>query len=202
MEALKIREINKLKQFKGSNAETLNELKNQINKLMGEIETTFEEMSKVANLDSLTQLPRREILEEVIKNDLKAGKGGAFLLLDIDHFKYVNDTFGHPFGDRVIRGVAKVMRKTCEGQCSIARLGGEEFGIWLPGATEREARAKAERIRASVATCPIVDVPVTVSLGWTCSGSKWADYYENADLALYEAKARGRNRVCHSKGNS
>jgi diguanylate cyclase (GGDEF)-like protein len=127
------------------------------------------------------------------------------LVLDIDHFKRVNDTFGHAAGDAVLRAVAGMLGESVRPMDTVARVGGEEFAIILPSCPSTFGLAVAERIRQRIQARPITvsprqDLHVTVSIGgafapqWVrTSPSLWT---ERADLQLYRAKAQGRNRVC------
>jgi len=120
------------------------------------------------------------------------------LMLDVDHFKSYNDSFGHPAGDEALKLVGEVIRNTLRSADVAARFGGEEFAILLPQTTGEEAIAIAERIRHNIATAGFAHREVTVSIGITsCSAELCvsADLVSAADRALYEAKRRGRNRV-------
>jgi diguanylate cyclase len=129
----------------------------------------------------------------------------ALLLIDIDHFKGVNDTYGHLFGDKVLRAVAHVLQANIKGRDLVARMGGEEFAILFVQATASGALAVAEQIRTAVAQGRVRSVAgedltgaVTVSAGLavSLSGDSLENLIERADSALYEAKRSGRNRVC------
>ncbi|WP_373960541.1 diguanylate cyclase [Vibrio gigantis] len=115
-------------------------------------------------------------------------------ILDIDHFKRINDRFGHDYGDRVIQTVAQVLQRECRETDFVARIGGEEFGVILPHTTTEEAEYVLNRLRVAVSL--ELDSVVTVSGGITNLTNDPALNYKCADLALYEAKANGRNSVC------
>ncbi|MCK8079604.1 diguanylate cyclase [Vibrio sp. 1CM24A] len=115
-------------------------------------------------------------------------------ILDIDHFKRINDRFGHDYGDRVIQTVAQVLQRECRETDFVARIGGEEFGVILPHTTTEEAEYVLNRLRIAVSL--ELDNVVTVSGGITNITNDPALNYKCADLALYEAKAAGRNNVC------
>ena len=115
-------------------------------------------------------------------------------ILDIDHFKRINDRFGHDYGDRVIQTVAQVLQRECRETDFVARIGGEEFGVILPHTTTEEAEYVLNRLRIAVSI--ELDNVVTVSGGITNVTNDPALNYKCADLALYEAKAAGRNKVC------
>lgn len=128
----------------------------------------------------------------------------SVVLLDIDHFKKVNDTFGHLFGDQVIRGVAGTLRTHAREQDLVARFGGEEFVLILPDTSAREAQANAERLRAHIERSVIrrregkdAVARITVSAGVTgfSHGDTLQTLLDRADRALYSAKHQGRNQV-------
>jgi diguanylate cyclase len=130
--------------------------------------------------------------------------GCALLLADIDHFKVVNDTYGHVLGDKVIRAVAHVMRSMIKGRDVAARLGGEEFAILLPQTSLTGASAVAEQIRGTVAQGRICRPDgnesigqVTLSVGVAIAkvGDTLEPLLERADAAMYAAKRAGRNRI-------
>jgi len=128
----------------------------------------------------------------------------TMLIADIDHFKRVNDHYGHDVGDKVIVAVAQVCRRIARTTDMAARLGGEEFGVLLPNTSQDDAIRIAERLRTAVSEIRIPvhdgDLRVTVSVGvGGRAPSEEADITQlmkHADLALYEAKGGGRNRVC------
>jgi len=123
---------------------------------------------------------------------------------DIDHFKRINDTYGHSFGDQVLRAVAQVV-KACTGQHYVAaRTGGEEFAILMPGSSVPDAATLAEKIRSAVSRSRIrrqgaeeTLAKVTLSLGVTLyrAGEEMREFLERADRALYTSKEQGRDRV-------
>jgi diguanylate cyclase (GGDEF)-like protein len=127
------------------------------------------------------------------------------MIADIDHFKTVNDRFGHDAGDKVLRSVADVCRSTKRESDIVARIGGEEFALLLPETNEAAALMAAERLLGHIQKCrPIIgpeSLAVTVSIGIasaTPSVSGIAALLKRADDALYEAKHSGRNRVASS----
>ena len=112
-------------------------------------------------------------------------------VVDVDHFKAINDTRGHAEGDRVLVGVAVALREHLRAEDQLGRLGGEEFLVLLPDTDADDAAAAAEKLRASVA-----ETGVTASIGWAAwEGESPEDLVRRADAALYQAKATGRNRV-------
>lgn len=162
---------------------------------------------KAAALDGLTQLPsRRTLMEHTAVAMAQADQAGTplgVLVLDIDHFKKVNDMYGHLAGDAVIQRVAWVLRNQIRRQDFAARYGGEEFVVLLPDATPAVVLAAAQRIADAVRAESVpVDgarVEVTVSLGGHVQsihpGLRWEELLSAADAALYEAKHDGRDRV-------
>lgn len=160
-----------------------------------------------ALLDSLTGLKNRRGLERAVEDlmrDAPGLLGSALLLADIDHFKVVNDTYGHVLGDKVIRAVAHVLRSTIKGRDVAARLGGEEFAVLLPQTSLTGAAAVAEQIRGTVAQGRICRPDdnesigqVTLSVGVAIGrpGDTLEALLERADAAMYDAKRAGRNRV-------
>ncbi|KAB1076326.1 GGDEF domain-containing protein [Methylobacterium planeticum] len=167
------------------------------------------ELAALALTDSLTGLPNRRRYDEVIAREWRRASRTwtplSLLVLDTDHFKHYNDRFGHQSGDVVLKAVARCLGETLNPLDAIAcRIGGEEFGIVLPGASAAEARAVAERVRRAVVGLQIPHAPevggvVTVSIGiaHVVPGAQDTPeaLFAEADAALYEAKRSGRNRV-------
>jgi diguanylate cyclase (GGDEF)-like protein len=168
---------------------------------------------KKAN-DSLTQLSmqdsllevynRRGFLEWLEREDAKykrSGKPYSILLLDVDHFKRVNDRFGHASGDKALLHITDVLKKNVRGQDSIARWGGEEFIILLPYTDISDASVVAEKIRAAVENAPLmlnnITIHCTITLGIASikDFDSFEDCVSHADMMLYKGKESGRNRV-------
>lgn len=156
-----------------------------------------DELTRVRNRRSML----RRLDEECERSD-RLGAPLSILLIDIDHFKKINDTFGHPFGDLVLRRVASQMKAGLRGYDILGRIGGEEFMIISPGVPLEDAVLLAERIRAQVEEMKVVDgnreCPVTISIGLATfsRGVTTPDLLmRRADEALYRAKGEGRNRV-------
>jgi len=127
----------------------------------------------------------------------------SLIMLDVDHFKQINDTFGHPVGDQVLKRLAGILDKMVRKVDTVARYGGEEFSLLLPNSGKREALKLAERIRKSVEEARFeagsTRIPVTVSMGLATFPEDTRlrqDLLEQTDQALYAAKKAGRNRVC------
>jgi diguanylate cyclase (GGDEF)-like protein len=129
-------------------------------------------------------------------------------IVDLDHFKAVNDSHGHQAGDTVLRGFVDIARQALRDWDFIGRLGGEEFGVLLPETDAQQALLAAERLRQAVRSAPIplgsdAAVPVTVSIGVATMGADDADVHAllaRADAALYEAKNTGRDKVAVAVG--
>jgi diguanylate cyclase (GGDEF)-like protein len=157
-----------------------------------------------STLDSLTGLFNRNALEQRLAElegqpcDPSEGLSHAFLLCDLDHFKRVNDNFGHAAGDAVLQDVAYTMRAALRAGDSIYRVGGEEILVMLPGAGHEDALEIAERLRIAVRERRPVGVPVSISVGAAVAEPKVVDTEDllaRADAALYAAKAAGRDQV-------
>ncbi|WP_231617006.1 tetratricopeptide repeat-containing diguanylate cyclase [Pseudoalteromonas sp. SWXJZ10B] len=160
-----------------------------------------EELDYLAARDPLTNCYNRRILFEIMNRDfldLPQIEEYCILMVDIDHFKSVNDTYGHSIGDTVLCGVASLLQANIRTSDSVARFGGEEFCIILPNTTQEQAIRIAEAIRIKVEKAIFDDIPVTCSFGVTSIKFKArtpSELIEQADLALYEAKSLGRNQV-------
>ena len=160
-----------------------------------------------AIVDPLTQMLNRKALaargRELALQSQISGRPVGVVLGDLDHFKAINDREGHQAGDAVLRELAHRWRTTLRAYDLAYRLGGEEFVVLLPGATEAEATELAEQLRAAVRGAPIAGHDVTMSFGVAVSGAGGFDFDTHcarADDALYEAKRGGRDRVCVSAG--
>jgi diguanylate cyclase (GGDEF)-like protein len=159
------------------------------------------EVRQDATLDPLTGLFNRAALrrrfDEVRAQAEQAGTEIGVLVLDIDHFKLVNDNYGHQRGDAVLQAVAYELRKTLREGELVYRLGGEEFLVLLPGVAIAQCEEIAERVRAAIAASLPAGLDVTVSVGVsvTADAAEYATLFEQADVALYQAKRGGRDRV-------
>jgi len=170
------------------------------------------DLIRLANTDSLTGVNNRRSFFDIAQKELSRSKRHGYtfsmLMLDIDHFKKVNDTFGHDAGDIVLKDVVNLAVQGLRDDDTIGRLGGEEFAVLLPQTQSKEAFLVAERIRQNIEHAIIATaqgkLKVTVSVGVS---SITEDYPEietllkEADEALYSAKNDGRNQVCVSKAS-
>ncbi|MCC7260416.1 MAG: GGDEF domain-containing protein [Alphaproteobacteria bacterium] len=169
------------------------------------------EMERMATTDMLTGLANRRAFFEGLEEELKRVKRHrrplSLLLIDIDHFKKLNDEHGHDAGDKVIQGISDIIRSCLRETDVAARLGGEEYGVFLPDTPAEGACWVAERIRASVSKKNFSEqegklIGCTVSIGVSASGSHGSEeipssttLYKTADTRLYIAKHTGRNQV-------
>ncbi len=179
----------------------LEESNEQIKKLTKELEKSKRE----ATTDFLTQVANRasfdRALSDMVKDFYNRNYPFALLMIDIDDFKKINDTYGHQAGDYVLRELAKLIKQQLRARDIIARYGGEEFAILLPGVTFSQAVKIAERIRKSVEKHLFryrdTDIPVTISVGVAVmrDGLDEVSLVEKADNALYLAKRSGKNQV-------
>jgi two-component system, cell cycle response regulator len=167
------------------------------------LQQTLEELRAAAELDSLTGLANRRRFRSALSGEVERwrryGVPCALLLLDIDYLKKINDNFGHPAGDLVIRHIARVLTEVSRDNDTAARLGGEEFALLLASINEEKAAIAAERLRRALAEHEVPDVGrVSVSIGVAACpvhATSERALYEASDEALYQAKNQGRNRV-------
>jgi diguanylate cyclase (GGDEF)-like protein len=173
------------------------------------LQASMEIQHQLARTDALTGIPNRRYLDEIVQAECaRATRQSTTLSLamaDLDYFKLVNDTYGHPAGDEVLIAVSQLARRTCREMDVVGRYGGDEFLFVLPGASLEDAGAFAERFRQRVgevcfSPCPDAEIRLTISLG-TSGGNgthldRPAELLERADRALYQAKTGGRNRTC------
>ena len=180
-----------------------------------ELAAANERLSRLATTDALTGAFNRrsfsDTLEAEFGRSARSGEAFSLVMLDIDCFKHLNDTFGHPAGDAVLVQLAKILQETCRPADFVARYGGEEFALILPATDAVGARALCERCRIAIESAPWQHRAVTASFGAATIdalslrndlsmtlGERVEILIKHADDALYRAKAEGRNRVCHS----
>ena len=190
---------------------SIGSLKGRLDESRREIEQLRQDVVKAredALADGLTGLTNRRGFDLamaacLIESDTSE-YGLSVLVSDIDHFKQVNDTYGHLFGDKVIKAVAQILKDNVKGKDTAVRFGGDEFAVLLPDTSIEGARQVAEKIRKKVEGCCIkrtIDneavANITVSMGVSSykAGESVTDFFSRADAALYASKNEGRNRV-------
>ncbi|TXT40322.1 MAG: hypothetical protein FD135_1396 [Comamonadaceae bacterium] len=179
----------------------------ELERANAELQAKHKELQRLTRFDGLTGLYNRSTFVELTRQELaraqRLGSTTSIVLMDLDLFKHVNDTWGHPAGDAVLKNVALVANSTVRATDLVGRLGGEEFILLLPNTSLEAARKLAEKLRANLASTPTPwenqRIATTVSIGLastTAAQARDFDHlYTAADQALYQAKAKGRNRV-------
>jgi len=175
---------------------------------VSELRKNLDNVKKEAMTDGLTGLSNRKAFDKMIRDTVEEAENSAsplvLMMLDIDHFKNFNDTFGHQVGDQVLRLVARTLTDNVKGRDTAARYGGEEFAIILPETSLLAGIKVAEMLRRSVENKEVVNKSSQESLGRITmsvgvaeykAGESISDFIERADAALYTAKKSGRNRV-------
>ena len=189
--------------------QALKKSQQELQHLHRELEQKAELLAKAASTDPLTGVSNRReftrLFAEKWRTSGELGSDLSLVLLDVDHFKQVNDRYGHASGDAVLSAVADVLKGALRGGTSLARWGGEEFAVLLPAVESEQAIALAERLRQAVEAMPLNHLPsVTISAGVASLGGRSLDrpeqLFDEADGALYQAKTLGRNRVVSALG--
>ena len=165
----------------------------------------YQDALKAAQKDALTGICNRAALDEVLSREIDLAhrheRSLGIIIIDIDHFKSINDTYGHTTGDYLIKAMTQSAKQTIRHSDQIFRYGGEEFVVILPETGERGAKRLAERIRRNIETmetrCGASTIRMTASLGIATlnSGEEEHEFFSRADRALYQAKHDGRNCV-------
>ncbi len=162
------------------------------------------DLQALASTDPLTGLHNRRFFQDCLRGELLSCRDNdselSLLIVDIDHFKTINDTYGHPIGDFVLIELARLLRDSTGTGSICARFGGEEFVVLLPAAGYEKALAVAEHARSIIAKTPLGSHRLTVSIGVDTAlpDSTEESLLERADLALYASKSGGRNRTTHA----
>ncbi|MEO2266716.1 sensor domain-containing diguanylate cyclase [Pseudoalteromonas pernae] len=175
-----------------------------VNKI--ELEEANRLLEQVSRTDSLTQLPNRGFWEETLTKEFKrlnrSNGCGSLLILDIDHFKNINDTYGHATGDEALRHIAGLLKTTLRESDMAGRYGGEEFVVTLCDTDLEGAQVFAERLRQRVESTEVVvgefKLKMTISIGiaqYQDSFTQYEQWIEAADKALYRSKENGRNQI-------
>ena len=201
-ERLRSRVVNADKQLMETNARLLQQSK--------ELQEMSKEFERLSITDPLTGLYNRRHFEVTIEAKVSAsmryGESSSLLLLDIDHFKKINDTYGHSAGDSVLREIARRLKSKTRNSDTLCRIGGEEFAVICENAGEDEALSIAEKLRMAVGgekfniDGELLNVSVSVGIATIPDGndtSTTKDFHHNADIALYQSKSAGRNCVTH-----
>lgn len=181
---------------------------------VGLLEWELEERERHHNEDHLTGATTRKVCESILEQSLKIVRGEvsehrqgveplteiSVVLLDLDHFKEVNDTFGHAEGDKILVRAVEVLRGQLRATDTLARLGGDEFVILLPNSDAKDAMVVSEKLRSSLERDELLkEHKITASIGVCSSGTSETDdpkiFLSQADKAAYEAKRGGRNKV-------
>jgi len=184
--------------------ERLDSSQEEVERLKRELIRAREE----AIIDGLSGLLNRKAFDErlhlMLSNVDQNGVGPCLVLIDIDHFKLINDTFGHLFGDAVIRSIGHLIKSTVKGQDVAARYGGEEFALLLPGTPLAGARVVADRLRFAFSQNrirrlkseePVGNITISAGVAAYRPGEDLTGLIARADAALYTSKAQGRNRI-------
>ena len=181
----------------------LEELHEEIEEKQEKLLVLNSKLEKLAITDKLTGLKNRRYfhikLEEMIIQYEQKGQAFSLCLIDIDHFKQVNDTWGHTMGDQVLEQLAKIADLTVRPVDTLLRYGGEEFIVLLPFTNAQQAKNQGERLRQEIEAADWVIGEVTISMGIATYTSEdtHASVVEKADQALYYSKRNGRNRITH-----
>lgn len=182
-----------------------------IQKFAARLAAANSRLETMAMTDALTGLPNRRNalsrLKEVVSESLRHKTPLGCIMIDIDHFKLVNDSYGHDIGDQVLREIAAIFNTTARSYDMVSRIGGEEFLVICARSTLSESKQLAERLRRAIHDLRITiednTIQITISLGvasWNENMSTGEDMTKAADRALYQAKKNGRNRVEIEKG--
>jgi diguanylate cyclase (GGDEF)-like protein/PAS domain S-box-containing protein len=176
----------------------------ELQEVRAQLAARVRELDALATIDGLTGIANRRTFQARLESECaRSNRGGARLavmLLDIDHFKTVNDNYGHPAGDEVLTMMGRVLASSSRNTDFVARFGGEEFVVLLIDTGEAAAKEAAQRLRTRIAAEPWPYLPITVSIGiasWGPGARSASELIARADRALYFSKEHGRNRATH-----
>ena len=188
----------------------LHRVAEEFNDMISRIDESEKALSRLAHQDTLTGLRNRrafdEAFEQVRARHDRHGEETALLAIDIDHFKHINDQFGHGVGDEVLGLISRIMLRNVRPFDKVYRIGGEEFAVILPAASTDQAKDVADRLCQAVAATPFavddrkIGLSISIGISTTAQACEKEALMELADSALYEAKKAGRNRVVASGG--
>lgn len=205
MNLLRIRRMPVVEKGKTVGMLTRGRMMDALSRKLAKMERENQDLEHRVVHDSLTGLANRVLFDRVLERELlrSTDRGGSVgvLMLDLDHFKRVNDTYGHPVGDIVLRQLADVLRETLRRADLAARVGGEEFAVVLPMQGHVAPQVAAEKVRSAVEQAvfgePGEPLRITISIGCATGrpGERGETLLKRADIALYRAKEQGRNRV-------
>lgn len=199
------KETEKKNRVKREQISELDLLRRELESKQKELLEVNAQLQKLAATDGLTGLKNRRSLQEDLASNIalftRNSQPLSLLLLDIDHFKKVNDTYGHLTGDRVLQGLALILKDESRKGDVAARYGGEEFALILPYTDQVGAKKIAERIRLRVESAGWTNQTITISIGLATliSDDTVSTLQSRADRALYSSKNHGRNQVTHSR---
>ncbi len=169
------------------------------------LSSDLEYFKKKSRIDDLTKIFNKatfmDLLKDEIKRSVMLDYSLALLIIDIDDFKNINDTYGHMTGDKVLEALGRVLSDALRKNDIVARFGGEEFTALLPQVDEKQALAVASKLHQRIAESKFPNVPgITVSIGCSLYTPRETleNFIDRADIALYTAKSSGKNRVCSS----
>lgn len=184
--------------------EEVKKIRNQLSSLKAQsegVQAAYSNIKERRRLDRMTGLLNREPAEDKISVQLSHNAKGAFFFMDIDNFKLINDTYGHPEGDKVLKNFSSILKKIFDENCILARLGGDEFAAFMPGYHSLEKlRHYADTILSSSSAMvedKILAEKIGISIGIAMApedGAEFSTLYANADKGLYFAKRNGKNR--------
>ena len=184
------------------NTEQFRKYQSQLEEYQQRLERTNARLRTLSVTDDLTGLNNRFAFDEELRNDIECARQCdsplSLLFLDADHFKLYNDEFGHPAGDDALRLIAEYLKESMRTSDFVARIGGDEFVIILPGTPRQIAWVLAERCRRILESCTCPKRPITLSIGISSLDGRNIDsgmLISEADQALYHAKVTGRNQV-------
>ena len=189
-------------------SDQMTRLLGQSEERIAQLERFLDDARKEASTDGLTGIANRRAFDAALRalagDSMNDGSELAVVLIDIDHFKLVNDRHGHPVGDEVLRMIAATLTATIRGKDMVARFGGEEFAVILPATDRAGALAAGENLRLAIEQqalqlqargAPVIRVTISAGVSSYDHGEALGDWLTRADGALYEAKQGGRNRV-------